>query len=284
MKVLAADGFILCRGLVRTLMLLDDQVSITRADSIVEVLASLPLLPDLNLILLDTQMPGMENFAGLKQTIDMVPHLPVVVISPSESRASILAAVRHGAKGYFSLSTKLGVLEHALPLILAGECYVPACALRPVRGQSTVAPEVLPRWTGSCALSSRQYEIMDMLAQGKSNKEIARQLNVLEGTVKLHVKGILRKLGVKNRTEAVLVAARAGYLSKGVLGTGAPLSNGSPTGMPRIASGAGPASPASQPRARPKRPAGASRPAPRGRGGGDKPAIASPVGCQKPHT
>jgi DNA-binding CsgD family transcriptional regulator len=67
-------------------------------------------------------------------------------------------------------------------------------------------------------LTLRQREIIVMLAEGKSNKEIAREFKVLEGTVKLHVKGILRKLGVRNRTEAVVVAARRGYLPKGILG------------------------------------------------------------------
>ena len=87
-------------------------------------------------------------------------------------------------------------------------------------------PEGLATRMGNAGgkLTSRQREIMVMLGEGKSNKEIAREAKVLEGTVKLHVRGILRKLGVKNRTEAVLAAAHGGYLPKGTFGVEAPKS------------------------------------------------------------
>ena len=73
-------------------------------------------------------------------------------------------------------------------------------------------------------LTPRQCEIVAMLGEGKSNKEIAREAKVLEGTIKLHVRGILRKLGVRNRTEAVLAAARRGYLPKRTFGMEATMS------------------------------------------------------------
>jgi DNA-binding NarL/FixJ family response regulator len=192
-------------------MLLHGDVSVTAADSIDEVLARIPDLPGLDLILLDTLMPGMENFVGLKRTVELVPDVPVIVTSPSEGRREILNAIGNGARGYFSLSTRPCVLQHALPLIMLGEIYIPFSSFR--RGHAIGLPDVLASRTPSAALTPRQSEIMTMLAEGKSNKEIARHLKVLEGTVKLHVKGVLRKLGVKNRTEAVLAAARAGYLS-----------------------------------------------------------------------
>ena len=220
MKVLAADGYILCRGLVRTLTLLYDDVCVTAADSIDEVLARIPELPDLDLVLLDASMDGMENFAGLGRTVEKLRDVPVVVTSPSESRAQIVAAIRNGARGYFPLSTKPCVLEHALPLIMSGEFYIPACALRLGHGHEMLVPEGLaPRMrSAGNGLTLRQCEVVVMLAEGKSNKEIAREFKVLEGTVKLHVKGILRKLGVRNRTEAVLAAARARLLAERDLG------------------------------------------------------------------
>jgi DNA-binding NarL/FixJ family response regulator len=81
-----------------------------------------------------------------------------------------------------------------------------------------------PMVDAGAKLTPRQCEIVAMLGEGKSNKEIAREADVLEGTIKLHVRGILRKLGVRNRTEAVLAAARGGYLSKGSFGIEAPIS------------------------------------------------------------
>ena len=239
MKVLAADGHILCRGLVRTLTLLRDDVCVIAADSIDDVLARISELHDLDLVLLDARMPGMENFAGLRRTVEKLPEVPVVVTSPNESHAHIVAAFRNGARGYFPLSTKPDVLEHALSLILSGEYYVPACALRLGRGEGMLAREgTVPRMrTADDGLTLRQREIIVMLAEGKSNKEIAREFEVLEGTVKLHVKGILRKLGVRNRTEAVVAAARNGYLPKGTLGIEVSLSkNGAVIGDRRISS------------------------------------------------
>jgi DNA-binding NarL/FixJ family response regulator len=222
MKVLAADGYILCRGLVRTLTLLRDDVCIIAANSIDEVLARISESPDLDLVLLDAGMPGMEHFAGVRRTADKLPAVPVVVTSSNESDAHIAGAIRSGAKGYFSVSTKPYVLEYALLLILSGECYVPARALR--LGPMIVTPQGFDRGMppGNGSLTRRQREIIVKLAEGKSNKEIARELTLLEGTVKLHVKGILRKLGVRNRTEAVVAAARSGYLPNGALGIGVP--------------------------------------------------------------
>jgi DNA-binding NarL/FixJ family response regulator len=101
---------------------------------------------------------------------------------------------------------------------MSGELYIPACALRHDHGHAVLAPERLaPRMPDAAGgLTPRQSEIMFMLVEGKSNKEIAREIKVLEGTVKLHVRVILHKLGVRNRTEAVLAAARSGYLPKGL--------------------------------------------------------------------
>jgi DNA-binding NarL/FixJ family response regulator len=225
MKVLAADGYILCRGLVRTLMLLHDGVCITAADSIDEILARIPGLPDVDLVLLDASMPGMENFVGLRRVVEILPDVPVVVTAPSESRTRIMAAIRNGARGYFSLSTKASVLKDALPLILLGEIYIPACALRLDHGRAMPRPEGLAPRTRNAdgGLTPRQGETIAMLGEGKTNKEIAREMNVLEGTVKLHVRGILRKLGVRNRTEAVLAADRGGYLPKRTFGVETPM-------------------------------------------------------------
>jgi DNA-binding NarL/FixJ family response regulator len=226
MKVLAADGYILCRGLVRTLTLLRDDICIIAADSIDDMLARISERPDLDLVLLDERMPGMESFTGLRRIVEKCPDVPVVVTSPNEGHAHIVAAIRNGARGYFTLSTKGDVLKHALPLILSGEYYVPACALRLGQGDALLAQDGAARRIRSTddGLTLRQREIIVMLAEGKSNKEIAREFKVLEGTVKLHVKGILRKLGVRNRTEAVVAAARSGYLPKGALGIDVSLS------------------------------------------------------------
>src|SRR5215467_7046249 len=104
MKVLAADDYILCSGLLRTLTQLYDDVCVTQTNSIDEVLASISKVPDLDLVLLDTGMPGMQNFSGLRQAVKRLPDVPIVV-----------AAIRNGAKGFIPLSAKPCVLRHILP-------------------------------------------------------------------------------------------------------------------------------------------------------------------------
>jgi DNA-binding NarL/FixJ family response regulator len=222
MNVLAADRYILCSGLLRTLMLLYDDVRVTSANSIDAVLDC--RLTDPDLVLLDASMPGMENFAGLKRTVKKFREAPVIVTSSSESRAQVLAAIRNGARGYVAASCKPHVLEYALPLVIAGEFYIPASALRGdktgVLGVTDRDWAALPMTPSGHSLTPRQREITVMLAEGKSNKEIARELKVLESTVKLHVRGVFRNLGVRNRTEAALAAVRAGYLPEGTLSSG----------------------------------------------------------------
>lgn len=226
MKVLAADLYILCCGLLRTLVLLYDDVCLTSANSIDEVLDC--RLPDLDLVLLDASMPGMESLAGLKRTVKKFPEVPVIVTSSSESRSQVLAAIRNGAQGYVSASCRPHVLEHALPLVMAGEFYIPASALRGDKAGVFRASDhdraALPTTPAGHALTPRQREITVMLAEGKSNKEIARELKVLESTVKLHVRGVFRNLGVRNRTEAALAAVRADHLAKGALSSGLSMS------------------------------------------------------------
>jgi DNA-binding NarL/FixJ family response regulator len=212
MEILAADEYMPCCGLLRTLMRLYDRVRVTAANSIEEVLARIPELPDVDLVLLDAGMPGMEDFAALSKIVAKRPGIPVIVTSPTESRAEIVAAIRNGARGYISLSAKESVLRHALALVMAGEIYIPASALRVGDSLAILASDGPAPQSSSDGLPPRQREITVLLAEGKSNKEIARELNLLEATVKHHVRCILRKLGVRNRTEAVLAAFRAGYL------------------------------------------------------------------------
>jgi two-component system, NarL family, nitrate/nitrite response regulator NarL len=247
MNVLAADRYILCCGLLRTLVLLYDDVRLTSANSIDEVLAC--RLPDLDLVLLDASMPGMENLAGLKRTVKKFHEVPIIVTSSSESRTQVLAAIRNGAQGYVAASCKPHVLEHALPLVMAGEFYIPASALRGDKAGVLRASDhdraALPMTPAGHALTPRQREITVMLAEGKSNKEIARELKVLESTVKLHVRGVFRNLGVRNRTEAALAAVRAGYLAKGILSSGLSMSEYGAGDVDHKVSGASASSPPS---------------------------------------
>jgi DNA-binding NarL/FixJ family response regulator len=182
MKVLAADGYIPCRGLVRTLQLLQKNVFVTAADSIDEILARIPGLPNVDLVLLDASMLGMENFAGLRRVVEKLPLVPVVVTAPSESPTQIIAAIRNGARGYVPLSTKASVLQHALALILLGEIYVPACGLRPDHGQAMLRPEEpAPRTRNADGgLTHRQAKLSSCLGKGNPTRKLRARSRCLK--------------------------------------------------------------------------------------------------------
>jgi DNA-binding NarL/FixJ family response regulator len=150
------------------------------------------------------------------------PAASVVAVCANADSDHIMEILSRGARGVVTLGSSLPVLRHALGLVQSGGIYLPESALRARPGAPLAARPRLGSTEGVAApqraLTARQRQIAELLAVGKSNKEIARALSIEEGTVKIHVKAILRALGVRNRTEAVLVAARAGYLDTSVAG------------------------------------------------------------------
>ncbi len=166
-------------------------------------------LPDL--VLLDLMMPGLNGVTDLKKYIETLPHVPVVVVSGSRQRSTIRAAIEAGARGYILKSSNGEILKHVLPLVLSGELYIPAQAVAnedqgehegsPLEEDSDFNPDFK-------SLTPRETQVLKLLTLGYSNKEIARALGMLEGTVKVHVKSIMKKLGVNNRTQAAIAANR----------------------------------------------------------------------------
>lgn len=161
------------------------------------------------LILLDLKMPGLGGLGMLNKIKDVSPDSVCIVVSDSDARSDIRAAIRGGALGYILKRSSMDVLERAITLVLAGERYVqvPAEFLdaddEPEPARPAGAADPLE------GLTARQQEVLRLLALGQSNKEIAKSLGLLEGTVKVHVRDILRKLGVSNRTQAAMLVARS---------------------------------------------------------------------------
>ena len=216
MNVLIVDDHALFRhGLSLTLSELFEEPSITQAGSADEAIELLADDTVFDLALVDLVMPGMNGFEGIKLMREQLEGAPVVVVSSSDDVADIRAAFDCGARGYVLKSSAAQVLEHALPLILAGEIYVPAIALNPDSVAASKVPRDVatpPATTSASAMTPRQIDVLTLLAKGQSNKEIARNLGMLESTVKVHVKAILQKLGVKNRTQAAIAGMQRGHI------------------------------------------------------------------------
>jgi DNA-binding NarL/FixJ family response regulator len=166
----------------------------------------------ISLALFDLAMPGMEGPGSLSAVRECFPWVKVAVVSGSSERQKILTALEVGVHGYVPKGLGSSELTRAVGMILDGQIYVPPSLAvldgtppRPARaGQDGEAP----RPARAVELTPRQRDVLALLVEGKSNKEIARQLQLGEGTVKVHMAALLRSLGVQNRAAAAVVGAR----------------------------------------------------------------------------
>ena len=174
-----------------------------------EALDMLSERQNVTLALFDLQVPGMGGARSLRVVRETFPHVRVVVVSSSSYRADIITTLDVGAHGYVLKSRGVGELREALAIVLRGGIYVPpsladlgtAVAERPA---GLVSTRDRPT-TGS--LTPRQWQVLELLTQGTSNKEIARALNLGEGTVKIHLAALYRALGVTSRAAAAALGA-----------------------------------------------------------------------------
>lgn len=211
MRILLADDHALFRHGLR--LLLDDAVEITRFDEAGSLDAALEILessPAPDLMLFDLRMPGMAGGATLRALRAQCPDAKLAVVSASEAREDILDALGAGAHGYIPKSSSPEQLLAALRLIISGGIYVPP-ALAAVANSEPAERRPTARAAvpiEPIRLTDRQNEVMALLAEGMSTKEIARELDRGEGTVKIHLAAIYRALNARNRTEAVILAGR----------------------------------------------------------------------------
>lgn len=207
MKILVADDHALFReGLHYVLAGLGNDVEIFEARDGAEALALAAARPNLDLVLLDLAMPGMDGFAGLRALRTRIPAVPVVILAASEDSADVRLALNGGAMGFIPKSSTSSVMLNALRLVLAGGVYLPPAFLE--KSTRRGATESTAPTLDALGLTTRQQDVLKLLGQGQSNKEIAQALGLAEGTVKLHVSAILKALDVDNRTQAVITAAR----------------------------------------------------------------------------
>ncbi len=211
MKILVCDDHALFRqGVSLALRELDDRVEILEAHNGTEALAAARDHEDLDLVLLDLQMPGMDGWTGLARLRAAYPTLPIVILAASEDVRDARRAIDGGAAGYVPKSTPAAVLRHALTLVLAGGLYLPTHGMAPPSGPGAdegTAPEERLAETARRirALTPKQLEVLRLLARGLRNVEIGAALGISLGTVKSHVASIFLALEVENRTEAALL-------------------------------------------------------------------------------
>ena len=166
-----------------------------------------------DLVLLDFYLTGSSGIEALKEHF---PDARIVMMSSDPHPQIIQEAIEHGASGFIPKIEEKAVFIAALELVRAGGVYLPPIALAASPTVQHVNPAPPPETKNPIdALSPRQAEVLMKAIEGKPNKVIARELDIAEGTVKAHLSSAFRAFGVRNRTEAVFLAAKAGWRSSG---------------------------------------------------------------------
>jgi DNA-binding NarL/FixJ family response regulator len=161
---------------------------------------------------LDLNLPGMDGLHGLARLREASPATPVAILSATDDREHVHQALALGAAGYIPKSAGSDVILNAIRLVLAGGVYLPVSLVQPDSAEPSEI-ELNGSSDVSHGLTPRQHEVLELLTQGLSNKQIARRLGVAENTVRVHVAAILRLLGASNRTEAGYRALRLGLVT-----------------------------------------------------------------------
>lgn len=200
MRLLLADDHDLVRETLAAFLMAEGFCQVTPVSTLDLALEAIAAGPPFDLILLDYQMPGMNGLEGLARARAAAPGTPVAILSGTTHRDLADTAMKAGAAGFVPKTLASRAMVAAVELMARGETFAPISLLasgEPAAG--TLA-----------ALTRRETDVLRGLCAGKSNKEIARDLDLQEVTVKLHVKTLSRKLNAKNRTHAAMIARDAG--------------------------------------------------------------------------
>ena len=174
----------------------------------------------LDLVLLDYNMPGIDDADGVSKAIDSMPSVPIAIMSGIATPEEVQRVIKAGARGFLPKSMSSNQFNAAITLLLSGGTYLPTDILTSLMTDTAAAQkeetafDAKARELGETlgSLTGRELEVMKRLTVGWSNKEIGRELNLAEITVKLHVRQILKKLHLRNRSEAAALGTRAGLV------------------------------------------------------------------------
>ena len=209
MKVLITDEQSLFRdGLSLRLKQINSDIEIIQSSNLAEMQKILAKEKDIDILILDIDMAELNAAEIISKIKTLSPNIKIITISSSEDIRNIKKILSFGVKGYIPKKLDSNILSGALKLILDGGTYIPQALLdNQTNSESITATNILKK-----NLTNRQSQVLDLIAQGKSNKQIAYDMGVSEATVKLHINALLRSLKVNNRTQAVITAQKMGLI------------------------------------------------------------------------
>ena len=210
MKILIADDHALFRdGLAMRLEEIDPDVILLQAATFSQALKILDQEKKIDLAVLDLDMPDMPWEEGLNEMRRKAETARFVVVSASEDARNIRKVLESGVCGYIPKRSDPKILNSALQLVLDGGTYIPPAMIECGSTMPNNGNGAKPKGK---TLTNRQAQVLDLVAQGLSNKQIAYEMGVSEATVKLHINALLRSIGVTNRTQAVVTAQKMGLI------------------------------------------------------------------------
>lgn len=210
MRVLIADDHAMFRDeLSAQLEKINPEFIILQASNFNQALKFIENDNRIDMIIMDLDMPDTNWEEALKELKSKAPEAKFVVVSAGEEAGAIRKSLELGVSGFISKRSEQEVLLQALQLILEGGTYLPPSVLQ-ASGSAIVQDR---RCTGTAkTLTNRQNQVLNLVAQGLSNKQIAYEMGVSEATVKLHINALLRSVGATNRTQAVIMAQKMGII------------------------------------------------------------------------
>lgn len=209
LRLLVIDDHAMVReGLQQLLRKLGPNVSQYEAQDAESALLLMETEKEFDLVLLDIMLPGTNGLSLLGILRKRFPAVPVVVLSALDDLDTISRAMRLGAAGYVAKAVSGEILIDALKRVLAGEVYVPPLLQEKLAASMGSGPGRGRSMTDRFGLAEGQRRVTELLREGKSNREIGDLLGLTEGTVKVHVSKIFRKLGVVSRAEAIALFQR----------------------------------------------------------------------------
>jgi DNA-binding NarL/FixJ family response regulator len=212
MRILVADDHPLYREAASLQIQRIFEEAVVDQVSSLDELRALAERPDarFDLFLVDFHMPGMSVDA-MSQLVTSFPSIPVAMISGTAQRSEIRAALQAGARGFIPKTATGEYIAHALKLLLAGGTSMPTDLLTE---DGSELPYRVHDGTSAAwlvLLTERERDVLRGVARGLSNKEIGRELNLAEVTIKLHLRGVFRKMGARSRSDAAVMATKAGF-------------------------------------------------------------------------
>ena len=179
-----------------------DGMKIIESDSLSSTLKAIKNHPEIDLILLDLNMPGSDNYYGLTSVIDKAANTPIIVVTASDNEESVNIVMHFGARGYIPKTFNSRKMAHAIMTVLDGGKFIPEKYIDKI---GVNVPDLMTSIEHVKGLTPKQLRVLRCLKEGKMNKQIAEELFVTEATVKAHISAIFKKFNVSSRTQVVLL-------------------------------------------------------------------------------